>query len=151
MVFQIFISGNLISLANLLANVPNDTQVSLYKDASGNIQTAPSSGSLETLVSTIPNGSDVYFYKDATGNLKANNTEHPLNISNFGYPFQFIDGSVSYTTVPISFLNQIPWQYTYSTLYDSSYTLWDYSLMIWIDAMEPKAISNSLVKIFQII
>ena len=147
MVFSIFIPGNLISLANLLANVPNDTQVSLYKDALGNIQTAPSSGSLETLVSTIPNGSDVYFYKDATGNLKANNTEHPLNISNFGYPFQFIDGSVSYTTVPISYLNQIPWQYTYSTLYDSSYTLWDYSLMIWIDAMEPKAISNSLQKV----
>ena len=70
-----------------------------------------------------------------------------MNISNFGYPFQFIDGSVSYTTVPISFLNQIPWQYTYSTLYDSSYTLWDYSLMVWIDALEPKAISNSLQKV----
>ena len=44
---------------------------------------APSSGNLENIVSSIPNGSDVYFYKDATGNLKANNTEHPLNISNF--------------------------------------------------------------------
>ena len=109
--------------------------------------TPPSSSNLDSLISAIPNGSDVYFYKDATGNLKANNTEHPLNISNFGYPFQFIDGSVSYTTVPISFLNQIPWQYTYSTLYDSSYTLWDYSLMVWIDALEPKAISNSLQKV----
>ena len=108
---------------------------------------APSSSNLDNLISTIPNCSDVYFYKDATGNLKANNTEHPLNISNFGYPFQFIDGSVSYTTVPISWLNQIPWQYTYSTLYDSSYTLWDYSLMVWIDAMEPKSISNSLQKV----
>ena len=108
---------------------------------------APSSGNLENIVSSIPNGSDVYFYKDSTGNLKANNTEHPLNISNFGYPFQFIDGSVSYTTVPISFLSQIPWQYTYSTLYDTSYTLWDYSLMIWIDALEPKSISNSLQKV----
>ena len=102
---------------------------------------------LDTLISSIPNSSDVYFYKDATGNLKANNTEHPLNISNFGYPFQFIDGSVSYTTVPISYLNQIPWQYPYNTLYDSSYTLWDYSLMVWIDALEPKAISNSLQKV----
>ena len=108
---------------------------------------APSSSNLDSLISAIPNGSDIYLYKDATGNLKANNTEHPLNISNFGYPFQFIDGSVSYTTVPISHLNQIPWQYPYNTLYDSSYTLWDYSLMVWIDALEPKAISNSLQKV----
>lgn len=150
MVFQIFISGNLISLANLLASVPNDTQVSLYKDASGNMQTVPNSGNsgnLETLISTIPNGSDIYFYKDSTGNLKVNNTEHPLNISNFGYPFQFIDGTVSYTTVPISYKHQIPWSFPNSTLYDSSNSLNDYSLMIWIDALESKSISNSLQKV----
>ena len=102
---------------------------------------------LESLVSTIPNGSDVYFYKDATGNLKANNTEHPLNISNFGYPFQFIDGSVSYTTVPIQYLFQIPWEFSSTSLQNYSYNLWDNSLMIWIDAQEPKSISNSLQKI----
>ena len=38
MVFSIFIPGNLISMANLLAAVPNDKQVSFYKDASGNMQ-----------------------------------------------------------------------------------------------------------------
>ena len=109
---------------------------------------APSSSNLDTLLSTIPNGSDIYFYKDPSGNLKVNNAEHPLNISNFGYPFQFIDGSVSYTTVPIQWTNQIPWQYDpYATLYNSSYNLWDYSLMIWIDALESKAISNSLQKV----
>ena len=104
---------------------------------------APSSSNLDSLISAIPNGSDIYLYKDATGILKANNTEHPLNISNFGYPFQFIDGSVSYTTVPISHLNQIPWQYPYNTLYDSSYNLWDYSLMV---ALEPKSITNYITK-----
>ena len=38
MVFSIFIPGNLISMANLLSAVPNDKQVSFYKDASGNMQ-----------------------------------------------------------------------------------------------------------------
>ena len=38
MVFSVFIPGNLISMANLLAAVPNDKQVSFYKDASGNMQ-----------------------------------------------------------------------------------------------------------------
>ena len=38
MVFSVFIPGNLISMANLLSAVPNDKQVSFYKDASGNMQ-----------------------------------------------------------------------------------------------------------------
>ena len=88
-----------------------------------------------------------YFYKDNTGAIQAYNTEHPLSTSNFGYPFQFIDGSVSYTALTITNLNQIPWTFPYTTLTASNSNLWNSSLMIWIDALEPKAISNSLQKV----
>ena len=102
---------------------------------------------LGTALSSITNGSDVYFYKDNTGAIQAYNTEHPLSTSNFGYPFQFIDGTVSYTAITITNLNQIPWTFPYTTLTASNSNLWNSSLMIWIDALEPKAISNSLQKV----
>ena len=102
---------------------------------------------LGTALSSITNGSDVYFYKDNTGAIQAYNNEHPLSTSNFGYPFQFIDGTVSYTAITITNLNQIPWTFPYTTLTASNSNLWNSSLMIWIDALEPKAISNSLQKV----
>ena len=56
---------------------------------------------LGTALSSIGNGSDIYFYKDNTGAIQAYNTEHPFT-SSFGYPFQFINGDVSYTALTIS-------------------------------------------------
>ena len=102
---------------------------------------------LATTLASVPNGSDVYISKNSLGVVSAYNVERATTLNNFGYPFQFIDGSVSYTTLPITSLASIPWTYPYTTLTASSANLWNSSLMLWLDAFETKSINTSLQKI----
>ncbi len=101
---------------------------------------------LATTLASVPNGSDIYISKNSLGVVSAYNVERATTLNNFGYPFQFIDGSVSYTTLPITSLASIPWTYPYTTLTASSANLWNSSLMLWLDSFETKSINTSLVK-----
>ena len=98
---------------------------------------------LATTLASASNSSDIYISKSANGVVSASVVERQNTVNNFGYPFQFIDGSVSYTALPITNINQIPWTFTYSSLTASSFNLWNNSLMMWIDSYEPKSISVS--------
>ena len=102
---------------------------------------------LATTLAAIPNSSEVYISKSAAGVVSAYNVEHSASVNNFGYAFAFVDGSVSYTALSITNLNQIPWTYPYTTLTSSSANLWNSSLMVWLDALETKSISSSLQKV----
>ncbi len=102
---------------------------------------------LATTLASIPNGSDIYISKNSAGVVSAYNVERATTINNFGYPFQHIDGSVSYTTLPITSLASIPWTYPYTVLTSSNANLWNSSLMLWLDSFETKSINASLQKI----
>ena len=102
------------------------------------------SSELSNLASTLAsasNSSDIYISKNSVGVVSANTIERATTINNFGYVFQFVNGESSYTALPITNLNQIPWTYPYTTLTASSANLWNSSLMIWLDALETKSIS----------
>jgi len=103
------------------------------------------SSELSNLASTLAsagNGTDIYISKNSVGVVSANTIERATTINNFGYVFQHINGESSYTALPITNLNQIPWTYPYTTLTASSANLWNSSLMLWVDCLEPKSISS---------
>ena len=102
---------------------------------------------LATTLASVSNGSDIYISKNSLGVVSAYNVERATTLSNFGYSFQHISGDVSYTTLPITNLNQIPWTYPYTVLTASSANLWNSSLMLWLDSFETKRINASLQKI----
>ena len=102
---------------------------------------------LATTLATVPNSSDIYISKNNLGVVSANTIERATTINNFGYVFQHINGESSYTALPITNLNQIPWTYPYTTLTASSANLWNSSLMLWVDCLETKSISVPTQKI----
>ena len=102
---------------------------------------------LSSTLANAPNGTDIYISKDSVGVVSANTIERANNVNNFGYSYQFIDGSVSYTSLPITSLTSIPWLYQYTTLTASSANLWNSSLMLWVDCLETKSISVQTQKV----
>ena len=101
---------------------------------------------LGNLISLSANG-PIYIYKNASGDVEVQNTEGGSSSNTFGYSFTFISGLQIYTTLPITTLLNIPWDYNYSILTASSSNLWNSSLLLWIDANETKSINTSIQKI----
>ena len=102
---------------------------------------------LAGILSAIPSNNSIYLFKDINNSVTAYISEHAItNTNNMGYAYQFIDGSTSYTNIPISNINQIPWDYPYTILTASSTNLWASSLRLWLDAKETKSISVTLQK-----
>ena len=98
---------------------------------------------ISTLVSSANNNSSLYFFKDNNGNVQVFNSENQQNFNNTGYAYQFLNGSVSYTTFPISNITQIPYDFNYNGL-GSLYTD---KLILWYDAKEPKCINTNSQRI----
>lgn len=106
--------------------------------------TNPTLNDLTASLLTINPNEHIYFYKDSNGTIKCNKVEHQLNNVNYGYPFQFINGEVVYSTVPLVYLT-IPFNYPYTLLQSNS--LWDSSLCLWIDAKDARTFNISNEKI----
>lgn len=106
-------------------------------------QTPVSIQQLSSALINMQNSSVLYIYKDSNGVIRGSNDEQAIQTNNMGYPYQFIDGTQTYTLVPITSIQNIPWNYPYSTLP----TGYDPSLVVWIDGREIKAVNQSLQKL----
>ena len=95
-------------------------------------------------LNTASNSKSIYLYKDSNGSINVYPVEEAQITSSLGYAYQFIDGSVSYSTVPITSNQNIAWSYPYTTLTASSANLYNSALSLWLDANETKSISTVL-------
>ena len=130
MPYQTFLPFTLSQLSALLAVTPINQPINFSKDNNNNVVVSTSlsssalpsyltSGYIPQLISAvtaIPNNSEINFYKDSNNVLNSSNIDNPLNSFNVGYAYQFIDGSIAYTAVPITSILNIPWLYTSSIL-----------------------------------
>jgi len=98
---------------------------------------------LAGLLRNASNNKSIYFYKNANGVIQAFESENQQNTNNTGYPYQFLNGEVSYSTLPITNISQIPYDFNYTGLG----ALYTSNLVLWYDAREPKNINTTAQRI----
>lgn len=98
---------------------------------------------LAGLLKNASNNKSIYLFKDSNGVIQAFESENQQNTNNTGYPYQFLNGDVVYSTFPISSINQIAYDFPYTGLG----SLFTSNLVLWYDAKEPKNINASSQKI----
>lgn len=99
---------------------------------------------LATAFTNSANNSSLYFYKDTNGNIQSSNTENIINANNVGYAYQFINGDVVYSAVPITNYNDIQFIYPGLTTIPS---LWADNLTVWLDASDARTVSAAQQKL----
>ena len=146
MPYQTFLPFTLSQLSALLAVAPINTPIQFSKDNNNNVAIAStiSNSALPTYLTdgllpqmitqltTAQNNKSIYFYKDNSGNLIQSNVENSTLSFPLGYQYQFINGDVVFTQVPITSNLNIPWNFTNTVLNDIS--LWSNLNTLWIDS-----------------
>ena len=98
---------------------------------------------LAGLLKNATNNKSIYLFKNSEGVIQAFESENQQNTNNTGYPYQFLNGTVSYSTFPITNITQIPYDFDYNGLG----ALYTGNLVLWYDAKEPKNINTTTQKI----